>query len=415
MPINKTASSPPANLPTTRASSSPNTDASSTTSSPASHPFPPIERPELLSRARSFLNSPQVQHQDTASKRRFLVEKGLDEVDIESLLREMPPQMPAIPPRTYPQLPPSNLPNLLLGLARLFSWLAGGSAALIFIYYRFLLPRITQTSLARNSLKSHHLSLLRRLTTSLASLKESQSESFSVLPHPEPYKEPSKYASCHSIADIFSTLHENEPDIEEVPPITLLRCGIIDFTKGKTGAEANPTTEDLFRYLEGKIPWLVSDDGLKFEQQLWETLSGCPLFIGTPPLPSPGTAIEPVQESVPPTTWAYATSAIQEPSPLAKSLDTLASSMPKHARTSPFQYTLQSLSDFTGYISTQVYVPYRPSLTGIGLPTSGGINPAEDEMKREIRALKGLVLNRRSFMPSIPKPSTFNHPQRSTP
>lgn len=40
-----------------------------------------------------------------------------------------------IPPRTYPQPPPSNLPNLLLGLARLFSWVAGGSAALIFIYY----------------------------------------------------------------------------------------------------------------------------------------------------------------------------------------------------------------------------------------------------------------------------------------
>jgi hypothetical protein len=40
-----------------------------------------------------------------------------------------------VPPRSYPQPPPSNLPILLLGLARLFSWIAAGSAALVFIYH----------------------------------------------------------------------------------------------------------------------------------------------------------------------------------------------------------------------------------------------------------------------------------------
>jgi hypothetical protein len=70
--------------------------------------------------------------------------------------------------------------------------------------------------------------------------------------------------------------------------------------------------------------------------------------------------------------------------------------MPKDTRDrkSLFQYTLQSLSDFTGYISTQVYLPYRPPPMGKGLPNSGSQNTLEEELRREIRALKGLVLNR---------------------
>lgn len=55
-----------------------------------------------------------------------------------------PSQPPAIPPRTYPQAPPSNLPVLLLGLARLFSWLTGGAAVLILIYHvRHFLSYVT--------------------------------------------------------------------------------------------------------------------------------------------------------------------------------------------------------------------------------------------------------------------------------
>jgi Peroxisomal membrane anchor protein (Pex14p) conserved region. len=110
-------------------------------------------RSELVARARSFLTSPHIQPQDIFAKRRFLADKGLSETEIEGLLNELvheismittkgdtdaktqPLQLPAVPPRTYPQPPPSNLPNLIVGLARLFSWIAGGSAALIFIYY----------------------------------------------------------------------------------------------------------------------------------------------------------------------------------------------------------------------------------------------------------------------------------------
>lgn len=118
---------------------------------PAQTPTEDLNREHLLDRARSFLASPQVQNQDLPSKRAFLREKGLSEAEIENLLRTLVraypsnrPQTlnisfqslhtPSIPPRTYPQPPPSNLPVLLLGIVRLFSWLAGGSAALIFFY-----------------------------------------------------------------------------------------------------------------------------------------------------------------------------------------------------------------------------------------------------------------------------------------
>lgn len=47
------------------------------------------DRSELLQRAKAFLTSPQVQHEDLAAKRRFLVEKGLNDVEIEVLLREV--------------------------------------------------------------------------------------------------------------------------------------------------------------------------------------------------------------------------------------------------------------------------------------------------------------------------------------
>lgn len=47
----------------------------------------PNDRSELLARARSFLASPQVQHQDMLAKHAFLVEKGLHESEIADLLR----------------------------------------------------------------------------------------------------------------------------------------------------------------------------------------------------------------------------------------------------------------------------------------------------------------------------------------
>lgn len=46
-------------------------------------------RGELLVQARSFLTSPQVVHEDTHVKRRFLLEKGLTELEISNLIEDL--------------------------------------------------------------------------------------------------------------------------------------------------------------------------------------------------------------------------------------------------------------------------------------------------------------------------------------
>jgi len=47
------------------------------------------DRAELLTRARTFLTSPQVRLQDSDAKRTFLAEKGLTPSEIDQLLREL--------------------------------------------------------------------------------------------------------------------------------------------------------------------------------------------------------------------------------------------------------------------------------------------------------------------------------------
>ena len=49
----------------------------------------PADRAELLTRARTFLSSPQVQLQDSDAKRVFLAEKGLTPSEVDQLLREL--------------------------------------------------------------------------------------------------------------------------------------------------------------------------------------------------------------------------------------------------------------------------------------------------------------------------------------
>ena len=67
--------------------------------------------------------------------------------------------------------------------------------------------------------------------------------------------------------------------------------------------------------------------------------------------------------------------------------------LPSETVNRPFQRTLQTLGDFTGYLSSQVYAPFRPNGPQYGLGSSG-LGPVEEDMRKEIRALKGLVLNR---------------------
>ncbi|KAJ3786566.1 hypothetical protein GGU10DRAFT_290006 [Lentinula aff. detonsa] len=354
-------------------------------------------RSELISRARSFLSSPQIQSQDIFAKRRFLVDKGLNETEIELLLRELPPQLPRVPPRTYPQPPPSGLLTLLIGFAKIFTWIAGGSATLLFLYHRFLLPRILRTAESRKSLKIHQVSLLKKLNASLKSLKETQTQCYALLPRPDPHKEPSAFAGCHSLLDVLTEAETHKLEISELPHLTLLRCAWEDFRKLPDCADSNPRTEELFQVLESRIPWLVSAEGVPFERNLWEVLSTTSVFNGLTSQDSPEEVSAPVR-------WAYIPPKPAIPTPFLSSLESLSSTVTTYqpqSTSSPYQYTLQAMSEFTGYISSNLYTPYRPPpLPGTTAPSIG--EPA-DELKKEIRALKGLVLNRRSFMPTIPR------------
>jgi len=125
-------------------------------------------------------------------------------------------------------------------------------------------------------------------------------------------------------------------------------------------------------------------------------LSTCPLFEK---ISSSSTSDSPTHgsgSSTSPTLWKYVPLPPADTPPLVKSLENLRSALPKDikSRKSPLQHTLQTMSDFTGYISTQVYLPYRSPPSGMGIPSSTGLNSVEEDMKKEIRALKGLVLNR---------------------
>ena len=135
---------------------------------------------------------------------------------------------------------------------------------------------------------------------------------------------------------------------------------------------------------------------------MWDTLSTCPLFNNRPQASTDSDKNADAELSA--TYWEYIPPSPESLAPLAKSLDALLYELPKDIKTqtSLFQRTLQFLSDFTGEISAQVYLPYRPSTMGVGIPPLTEKTSIEDELRREIRALKGLVLNRYYFNTFIP-------------
>ncbi|KAI0650553.1 hypothetical protein C8Q79DRAFT_944226 [Trametes meyenii] len=383
-----------------------------TVEAPQTNPVAPVpeDRSVLLQRARAFLNSPQVRHEDLIAKRRFLTEKGLTNDEVEGLLREVPPPPPLLPPRTYPQPPPSRLPHLLLNVLRAFSWIAGGSAALLLVYFRFIYPRIAQTYQARLSLRTHRKTHLERLTNSLDDLKTAQRSTFAVLPQPDPFHEPAKYRSCRTLAQ----LAEASAGEKDLSPITLLRCAIQECAKGTHKA----TSAALFRMLEETFPW-VADGGAELEETLWQTLTTTPIFqpAPLPPAPPGSSPSPPPPSPSSDTVWTYTAPSPPAPPALLTSLTSLSAALPAPApATNPpqpkFQHTFQALSDLTGYITTQTYAAplgLRAPGVGVGVGLNVPLSPEAEEVRREIRALKGLVLNRRSFMPRMPS-TTFARP-----
>ena len=121
---------------------------------------------------------------------------------------------------------------------------------------------------------------------------------------------------------------------------------------------------------------------------MWRTLNDAPLFY-----------ITKTSSSEPPR-WSYC---IPDPAtrvtpPLLPALSKLQSSVTQAVSARPthrFQHTLQALIDFTGYLTTKTYAlasaMHRLPGTTTPSPTTG---IEEEEIRLEIKVLKGLVLNR---------------------
>jgi len=99
------------------------------------------------------------------------------------------------------------------------------------------------------------------------------------------------------------------------------------------------------------------------------------------------------QQSQSPSRWSYIALPPLDP-PILVSLSSLklVLSKDRSSKSNTFRTALEALSELTGYISSQLFMPYQLPTNGIG--TVGNLGPVEESLRREIRALKGLVLNR---------------------
>ncbi|CCA73053.1 hypothetical protein PIIN_07008 [Serendipita indica DSM 11827] len=267
------------------------TKADSTTSEASS-------REGLLAKARAFLRQPDVLSRDVATRREFLIEKGLDTEEVDQLISETPPP---VPPRTYPQPAPSKLPVILYATMKLLLLLTGASVVGAAMYFTYIYPKLAATFGARSKLLEHQTDLLRRLHTT--------------------GEETRKHRVGNQVHSLPPTVSP-KPDAAETP-IT---------------AEA----EDVpVRLEEQKEP----------QSQTRET--------------------QEVQESQP---SSY--------DRLYTSLQRLRDALPR--RKPQYGSTLQDMSDMTALITSKMYAPKVHS----------GI---EGEVRKEIRAAKGLLLNRKTF------------------
>lgn len=85
-----------------------------------------------------------------------------------------------------------------------------------------------------------------------------------------------------------------------------------------------------------------------------------------------------------------------------KSLDKLRDAVTTgHRRENIFQYVFKSLTDFTAFLSRETFQFYTVDTAAFRRNFGdSNLNPIQEEIRREIRALKGLVLNRWVFINS---------------
>jgi hypothetical protein len=128
---------------------------------------------------------------------------------------------------------------------------------------------------------------------------------------------------------------------------------------------------------------------MQTQDSLLQTLSTCPLFQHS----------EASDQRT--FVWSYIPPSPPPLSPLLSTLTNLSGSLsllPKRLHEQSRQEVLQMLFSFTGYLGTQLYAfPSALSLGASGVTMGAASHLAEEELRREIRALKGLVLNRSVF------------------
>jgi len=151
---------------------------------------------------------------------------------------------------------------------------------------RFLLPRIAQSYHARHALRNHHLFLLERLKDSAHELRAAQIASYKDLPRLDEHREDEPFANFETLDDVVAHVQrlnsaspfgtpasaESGESGEDVPGLTILRCGITELTRMKgqdPGGDVNGvSSEELFALLESKLPWLSEAQEQSGERQV---------------------------------------------------------------------------------------------------------------------------------------------------
>jgi len=227
----------------------------------------------------------------------------------------------------------------------------------------------------------------------LQDLKEAQKVAYADLPHPDPWEEVAPWGECKTLGDVAAAAESGKA---RVPHVTLLRCALADLA-----AQNKPsTTDNIFEMIfSTDLPSLLNIDDA-YQESLWKTLNDSPLLQPT----------ETSSTSEPPR-WSYHVSdpATRSTPPLLPALTKLQSSIAQVVSARPthrFQHTLQSLIDFTGYLTTKTYALASAMHRLPGTTPSSATAIEEEEIRMEIKALKGLVLNRRTFIPAIARPSS---------
>jgi len=121
---------------------------------------------------------------------------------------------------------------------------------------RFLLPRLTQSALARRSLKAHQNGLLAKLTESLRDFQDEQKVAYVDLPRPDPWEELDPWGECKDLGDVVAAA-QGEQRSRVVPHVTLLRCALADLA----GQNKPSTADEIFHALfSTELPSLLNID-----------------------------------------------------------------------------------------------------------------------------------------------------------